>query len=57
MIKLVFTNCLVLLLSLVRMVNASDTSAATQFLGSPLLILAALLAIDAGALAYHRLRK
>jgi hypothetical protein len=57
MIKLAFANCLVLLLPLVRLVSASDTSTATQFLGNPLLILAALLAIDAGALAYHRLRK
>jgi hypothetical protein len=57
MFKLVFVNCLILLLSLVRLVSASDTSAASQFLGSPLLILAALLAIDVGALAYHRFRK
>jgi len=57
MIKLVFANCLILLLSLVGLVSASATSAATQFLSSPLLILAALIAIDAGALAYHRLRK
>jgi hypothetical protein len=46
-----------LLLSLVSLVGASDGSEASQFLGSPLLILVALLAIDAVALAYHRLRK
>jgi len=57
MIKLVLMNSLLLMLSLVRLVNGSDTSATNRFLGSPLLILVALIAIDVGALAYHRLRK
>jgi hypothetical protein len=57
MIKLVLANCIVLLLSLERLVSASAGSVASQFLGSPLLILAALLAIDAVALAYRRFRK
>jgi hypothetical protein len=46
-----------LLLSLATLANASDGSVASQFLGSPLLVLVALLAIDAMALAYHRLRR
>ena len=57
MIKLVLMNSLLLMLSLVRLVNGSDTSATNRFLGSPLLILVALIAIDVGALAYHKLRK
>jgi hypothetical protein len=57
MIKLVLANCILLLLSLARLVSASAGSVASQFLGSPLLILAALLAIDAVALAYRRFRK
>jgi hypothetical protein len=56
-IKLVLANCVVLLLSLTNLVNASYGSGASQFLGSPLLILATLLVIDAVALAYRRLRK
>jgi hypothetical protein len=56
-IKFAFANCLVLLLSLIGLVSASDGSLPTQFLGSPLLILGALLVIDTAALAYHRLRK
>jgi hypothetical protein len=56
-IKLVTANCVMLLLSLASSVNASDESAANQFLGSPLLMLVALLAIDAVALAYRWLKK
>jgi hypothetical protein len=56
-IRLVIANCAMLLLSLVSSASASDGSLASQFLGSPLLALAALLAIDAVALAYHKLRK
>jgi len=36
---------------------ASDDSPITVFLGSPLLILVALIIIDAIALAYHKIRK
>ena len=41
----------------VNLVNASDEFIADQFLGSPLLILVAVLIIDAIAIAYHRIRK
>ena len=54
---LVLINCLFLLFAFVRFVSASDGSTADQFLGSPLLILVALLVIDMVALAYHKLRK
>lgn len=55
--KVAAINCLALLLSFVGLVSASDGSTVDQFLSSPLLILAALLVIDAVAMAYHKLRK
>jgi hypothetical protein len=55
--KIAVANCLLLFLMLVSFVSASDGTAADRFLGSPLLILVVLLAIDGVALAYHKLRK
>ena len=57
LIKLVIANCFILLLSLVSLANASDASPTNKFLGSPLLMLTALIVVDAIAFAYHRLRK
>lgn len=48
---------LLLLSALVRAVWATDDSLATQFLGSPLLILVALIALDAIAFVYHKIRR
>ena len=48
---------LMLLIALVNEVNASDGSAMDQFLGSPLLILVAILVIDIIAFAYYKIRK
>ena len=48
---------LLLLPALVTEVWAADDSLATGFLGSPLLILAILIIVDAVAFAYHRIRK
>jgi len=53
----VAVNCLILLFALATSVGASDGSGAEQFLGSPLLVLVALLVVDLVALAYHRFRK
>jgi cadmium resistance protein CadD (predicted permease) len=48
---------LFLLFALVNHVNAADGFTADQFLGSPLLILAAILVIDLIALVYRKIRK
>jgi cadmium resistance protein CadD (predicted permease) len=50
-----FLVLLTLLFVLVTRVSASDGSAADQFLGSPLLILVSLIAIDIIAFMYHKL--
>jgi hypothetical protein len=47
----------VLLSTLIGTVRAADQSFASQFLGSPLLALAALVVIDAIAFIYHKIRK
>lgn len=56
-IGILAVNCLMLLSALANSVGASDGSGAEQFLGSPLLVLVALLVIDLVALAYYRFRK
>jgi predicted permease len=43
--------------ALVSTVRAADVSSASQFLGSPLLALVALIVIDAIAFLYHKIRK
>jgi hypothetical protein len=49
---------LILFLSaLISTVRAAGESFTSQFLGSPLLALAVLIAIDVIALIYHRIRK
>ena len=48
---------LFMMAALTGVVWASDDSLTTQFLGSPLLILVALILIDAIAFAYHKIRK
>lgn len=48
---------LLLLSALIRAVWATDDSLATQFLGSPLLILVALIILDGMAFVYHKIRK
>ena len=48
---------LLLLSALIRTVWATDDSLATQFLGSPLLILVALIILDAIAFVYHKIRR
>jgi hypothetical protein len=50
-------NILLLVSALVSVAEATDNSLTSQFLGSPLLILVALIIIDAIAFAYHRIRK
>jgi len=48
---------LFLLFALVNQVNAADGFTADQFLGNPLLILAAILVLDLIALVYRKIRK
>jgi hypothetical protein len=48
---------LILLSAFVGTVKAADESFTSQFLGSPLLALAALVVIDVIAFIYHRIRK
>jgi hypothetical protein len=48
---------LMLLSALIGTVRAADESPASQFLGSPLLALAALIVIDAIAFIYHKIRR
>jgi hypothetical protein len=50
-------HSLFFLSALISHVNAADQSFADQFLGSPLLILAALIVIDAIAFVYRKIRK
>ncbi|MGD0496103.1 MAG: hypothetical protein ABSB28_08680 [Candidatus Bathyarchaeia archaeon] len=48
---------LVLLSALIGTVRAADDSFTSQFLGSPLLALVALVVIDVIAFVYHKIRK
>jgi hypothetical protein len=48
---------LIIILALPGVVHAADETFAVQFLGSPLLILTALVVIAALASWYHRIRK
>ena len=48
---------LFLLFALINIVGATDESFADQFLGSPLLVLTALIVIDIIALVYRKIRK
>jgi cadmium resistance protein CadD (predicted permease) len=50
-------HLLLFLFASIAKVKAADNSAVDQFLGSPLLILAAILVIDAVAFLYHKIRK
>jgi len=50
-------NLVFLLFSLISSVSAADESFANQFLGSPLLVLTALIVIDIIAFIYHKIRK
>lgn len=43
--------------ALFEIVHASDGSFDSQFLGSPLLVLVALIVIDVVAFVYHKIRK
>jgi hypothetical protein len=46
-----------LMFALINRVYAADESFADQFLGSPLLILVAIIVIVAAAFVYHKIRK
>ena len=48
---------LFLLFTLIMSVNAAGESFEEQFLGSPMLILVAIIAIDIMAFIYHKVRK
>ncbi|MGA2768099.1 MAG: hypothetical protein ABSF24_07280 [Candidatus Bathyarchaeia archaeon] len=48
---------LFLVFALVRVVHAADETFGEQFLGSPLLILVAVMIVAALASLYHRIRK
>lgn len=50
-------RALILLSALIGTVRAADESFTSQFLGSPLLALAALVVIDVIAFIYHKIRK
>lgn len=50
-------NVVLILSAFVRMANASEETFADSFLGSPLLVLAVILIIDAVAVVYYRIRK
>lgn len=55
---LLLVACLLFLLStLVEVVHAADETFGEQFLGSPLLVLVAVMIIAALASLYHRIRK
>ena len=43
--------------ALINIVSAADESLADQFLGSPLLVLTAIIVIDIIALVYRKIRK
>jgi cadmium resistance protein CadD (predicted permease) len=49
--------CVFLMFALTNRVYAADESFADQFLGSPLLILVAIVVIVAVAFVYHKIRK
>ena len=53
---LALCNMLALFAS-ISSVNAADESFADQFIGSPLLVLLAIIVIDIIALLYHKIRK
>ncbi len=48
---------LLILFPLINVVSAADESFTDQFLGSPLLVLAAIIILDIIALIYHKIRK
>lgn len=48
---------LVFLFALTRSANAAENSLADQFLGSPLIILVAIIVIDIIAFIYHKVRR
>lgn len=50
-------GAIILLSALVGTVRAADESFTSQFLGSPLLALAALIVIDVVAFIYHKVRR
>jgi cadmium resistance protein CadD (predicted permease) len=50
-------NRLVLLFALMKSASVTLGSAASKFLGSPMLILVALIVINVIAFAYHKFRK
>jgi cadmium resistance protein CadD (predicted permease) len=54
---LVFSLLFSSLFALVSRVNATDETFVDKFLGSPLLILAAVVVIVAVAFVYHKIRK
>jgi len=54
---MIVLNLVFLLFSLISSVSAADESFANQFLGSPLLVLTALIVIDIIAFIYHKIRK
>lgn len=54
----VLASCLMLFfLSLVNIVGASEESLTEQFLGSPLLVLTAIIIMDIIALIYRKIRR
>jgi cadmium resistance protein CadD (predicted permease) len=57
MMKTHVMNWLVLLFALMKTASVTFGSAVSKFLGSPLLILVALIIISAVAFAYHKFRK
>jgi len=48
---------LLFLLALINIVHAADETFTDQFLGSPLLVLVAIIIIDVIAFIYHKIRK
>lgn len=52
-----FPQILFLLLTLIHSIHLEEQSFIDKFLGSPLLILAAIIVIDAVAFIYHTVRK
>lgn len=55
--QITILNTLLLTSLFIGVVNAEDESFIEQFIGSPLLILVAIIIIDLIAFAYHKLRK
>jgi hypothetical protein len=56
-VRLQAISSVFLVFPLAKTVHAADEAFVQQFLGSPLLILAAVLIIAAAASLYHRIRK